>query len=212
MSDVRPGRVAPEIAGEFPGLRLDTLALELGPGGGSAGLRRRLAAWSDRSRGAGLIALRTRPVQQAYRTFYRQIGLDPDVRRPPGEAAAVTRLLRGGFPSVDRLTDARLVALLETGVPVWALDGEAVGDRVPEVRLAGGPDGGVPGSLIVAVGTRPAAVLFEDPAPELAAGPGCRRILLYAIGVDGVPAIHVEEALWTCQELLGPGERSDRGC
>ena len=28
------------------------------------------------------------------------------------------------------------------------------------------------------------------------------RPVLFAIGVDGVPAIHVEEALWTCGELL----------
>ena len=25
---------------------------------------------------------------------------------------------------------------------------------------------------------------------------------LFAVGVDGVPAIHIEEALWTCGELL----------
>jgi hypothetical protein len=30
-----------------------------------------------------------------------------------------------------------------------------------------------------------------------------RRVALFSIGVDGVPAIHVEEALWICAELLG---------
>jgi hypothetical protein len=29
------------------------------------------------------------------------------------------------------------------------------------------------------------------------------RIVLFAVGVDGVPAIHIEEALWVCIEALG---------
>jgi hypothetical protein len=29
--------------------------------------------------------------------------------------------------------------------------------------------------------------------------------VLFSVGVDGVPAIHVEEALWTAVEVLGSG-------
>jgi hypothetical protein len=205
VSEPRSGRVAPEIAAEFPGLRLELIELELAGGPSPPALRRRLAEWSDRSRGAALIAQRTRPVERAYRTFYRQSGLDPDLRRPPGEAAAVSRLLRGGFGSVDRLTDARLIALLETGVPVWALDAAGVGGGALEIRT-GSSAGGAPGALIVAAGERAAAILFDDPVPELSAGARTRRAILYAIGVDGVPAIHVEEALWICRNLVGVGD------
>jgi hypothetical protein len=29
--------------------------------------------------------------------------------------------------------------------------------------------------------------------------------VLFAVGVEGVPAIHLEEALWICAEVLGTG-------
>jgi hypothetical protein len=30
-------------------------------------------------------------------------------------------------------------------------------------------------------------------------------MILFTIGVEGVPDIHLEEALWVCQDLLGSG-------
>ena len=35
--------------------------------------------------------MRTKPIPQAYRAFFRQIGLDPDVDRIPSEEAARRR-------------------------------------------------------------------------------------------------------------------------
>ena len=70
--------------------------------------------------------MRTQPVPHAYRAFFRQIGLDPDASRIPSEEAAVARLLQGGFRSRDLLADALLIGLVETGVPVWALDADLV--------------------------------------------------------------------------------------
>ena len=58
----------------------------------------------------------------AYRVFFRHIGLDPDVQRTPVEAAVLERMLRGGFLSGGMLDDILLIALMDTGVPVWALD------------------------------------------------------------------------------------------
>jgi hypothetical protein len=51
------------------------------------------------------------------------------------------------------------------------------------------------------------AGLFGDPAPGHAPGPGpgTQRIVLYAVAVEGVPAIHVEEALWVCTDVLEAG-------
>ena len=51
----------------------------------------------------------------------------------------------------------------------------------------------------------PLAELFGELAPG--AGPGRRtvRLRLVAVRIPGVPSIHVEEALWTCQESLAAG-------
>ncbi len=87
--------------------------------------------------------MRTRPIPRAYRVFYRQIGLDPDVERVPAERAAVQRLLDGGFRSVGLVADACLIALLETAVPVWALDADAVAAPGLGIRTTTDEDAGV---------------------------------------------------------------------
>ena len=62
-------------------------------------IRDRLRDMSNRFRGARAVGIRREPVPAAYRVFFRQIGLDPDVVRTPIEAAVLERMLRGGFPS-----------------------------------------------------------------------------------------------------------------
>src|ERR1700759_3516047 len=124
----RRGAIDPAVAAELPGLRLDWLGGTMPSGSaasesvasGSAAARarsspvERLRALSDRYRGATVIAMRTHPIPRAYRTFYRQIGLDPDVERIPSERAATERLLHGGFRCTDLISDACLVAVIET--------------------------------------------------------------------------------------------------
>jgi hypothetical protein len=118
--------------------------------------------------------------------------------------------VRGGFASSGRLADALLLAVVETGVPVWALDDErldgplglrtaAEGERVGDGELAAEAPAG---QIVVADAARAVGVLFAAPAPSHASGPQTARARLYAIGVTGVPAIHVEEALWTAAEAL----------
>lgn len=208
------GLIAPELTAEFPGLRLHWTELEARVEGSPRDVRRRLRELSDRVAGAGVVAMRTKPVPHAYRAFYRQVGLDPDAARIPSEEAAVRRLLQGRFQSRDTLRDALLIGLVETGVPIWALaagrvEVDSLGIRTSAggERLGGSPDGlSLPaGQLVVADASRVHASLFGEPAPDHAPGPGAQRIVLYAVAVDGVPAIHVEEALWVCTDLLGPG-------
>jgi DNA/RNA-binding domain of Phe-tRNA-synthetase-like protein len=153
--------------------------------------------------------MRTQPIPHAYRAFFRQIGLDPDASRIPSEEAAVARLLHGGFRSRDLLSDALLIGLIETGVPVWALDADLVEAGGLGIRTTGAGErfGGVEpalpsGRLVVADARCVHALLFGPVAPGHAARPGTKRVTLFAVGVDGVPAIHIEEALWTCGELL----------
>jgi DNA/RNA-binding domain of Phe-tRNA-synthetase-like protein len=192
------GLVDPALSAEFPGLRLQWIALEARVRGSSKELARRLMALSDRYRGAAVVAMRTKPIPHAYRSFFRQVGLDPDASRIPSEEAAVRRLLHGGFRSGDRLQDARLIALVETGVPVWALDARLVNTNTLGIRLSSG-------RLVVADCERVHATLFAEPDVGHVPGPRTVRIILFAVGVDGVPAIHLEEALWVAAEILEAG-------
>jgi DNA/RNA-binding domain of Phe-tRNA-synthetase-like protein len=206
---VRAGFVAPELHAEFPGLRLRWAEVPARGGPSPPGVRRRLRLLSDRYRGASFVSLRVKPVPHAFRAFFRQIGLDPDIQRIPGEEAAVSRLIHGQFRSMDLISDACLIALVETGVPVWALDARAVDDaglgirtaRPHDAAAAAGPSP-VPGTLVVADGSRAHAVLFAGPPPNRCPGPRARRIVLFALAVDGVPDIHVEEALWLAADLV----------
>jgi DNA/RNA-binding domain of Phe-tRNA-synthetase-like protein len=192
------GDVAPELRAEFPGLRLHYTTLDARVGSSPRELRRRLRTLSDRYAGAGVVAMRTKPIPHAYRAFFRQVGIDPDAARIPSEEAALRRLLHGGFQSRNTLEDALLIALVETGVPVWALDARAVDVGSLGIRLAGG-------RLVVADAARVYATLFAEPAPDHAPASGHVRIVLYTVAVEGVPAIHVEEALWVATDVLEAG-------
>jgi hypothetical protein len=48
-------------------------------------------------------------------------------------------------------------------------------------------------------------MLFGEVAAGHGAGSRTRRIAAFSVGVEGVPAIHVEEALWVCAEALRSG-------
>jgi DNA/RNA-binding domain of Phe-tRNA-synthetase-like protein len=211
---LREGAVRPELAEEWPGLRLVWTAFDAVPGPSPPELRERLRLLSDRFRGPQAIALRRAPIPHAYRVFFRQIGLDPDATRTPVEAAALDRLLHGRFESQNLLDDALTIALVETGVPIWALDaartvepleiraaagGERLGRRDPEAPTL--PSG----RLVVADAESPVAILFGDIAPGHGVTRDTRRMTLFSLQVAGVPAIHVEEAFWICLDVLRCG-------
>jgi DNA/RNA-binding domain of Phe-tRNA-synthetase-like protein len=192
---VNPGWVAPAVAEELPGLALAWCAFDARPGPSRPEARARLRALSDRYRGAQAIALRRQAIPHAYRVLFRHIGIDPDVRRIPVEAAVLERMRLGGFQPRNLVDDALLVATVETGVGVWALDaGRFDGD--PGVAAAGG-------RLVVADGAgRTLAELFSQPAPEHGVTAATRRVALYAVLAAGVPDIAAEEALWTAWEIM----------
>jgi DNA/RNA-binding domain of Phe-tRNA-synthetase-like protein len=204
-----PGFIEPRLRAEFPGLALVWMTVEPPSRGSPPWVVQRLRALSDRVHGAGVVAMRTQPIPHAYRAFFRQIGLDPDATRIPSEEAAVARLLHGGFRSSGLLADALLIALVETGVPVWALNGDLVdaGGLGIRTTVHGERFGTVSqplaaGRLVVADPNRVHALLFGPFAPGHGADARTPRIALFAVGVDGVPAIHLEEALWTCGQVL----------
>ncbi|HEU4701478.1 MAG TPA: hypothetical protein VFS37_03275, partial [Conexibacter sp.] len=138
------------------------------------------------------------------------VGLDPDLTHTPIEAAALERLVQGGFVSRGLLDDALTIALVETGVPLWALDADAVhGDLWLRLARDGERLGEQPeapylpdGQIVVADALAPLAPLFGEPAADRLPHRRTTRLLLYALRVDGVPLVHVEEALWQCAEVL----------
>jgi DNA/RNA-binding domain of Phe-tRNA-synthetase-like protein len=211
--NLEEGWIDTELAAEFPELRLVSLAVPAPAQRSSPALRQRLRILADRFHGAHALTMRREPVPAAYRVFFRHIGLDPDVQRTPVEAAALGRLLQGGFVSRGSIEDALLVAVVETGVPVWALDAERVdgplglrgaraGERLGEGEYA---DDLAPGRMVVADAAAPVAVLFGDIAPSRRPRRETTQLRLFAVAVPGVPALHLEEAVLGCSDVLSDG-------
>ena len=214
-ADLEPeaGWIDHEVEAEFPGLHLHTVALDARPGRSPRALKTQLRMLSDRFHGAQAITMRSTPIPHAYRVFFRGVGMDPDTTRTPIEAAALERLRHGGFQPRNLVDDSLLIALVETGVPIWALDDAQVdgplgirpsrgterlgtGELAPDLRE---------GRLVVADAARAVAELFGDVAASHRPSSDTTRIRLFSLQVAGVPAIHVEEALWLCVSALASG-------
>ena len=193
--------VEAELAREWPGLRLATMTFGFVPGPSPPELRDRLRLLSDRIRGPQAIAMRRQPIPHAYRVFFRHIGLEPDEHRIPVEALVLERMQHGGFKSRNLLDDAITIAVMETSVPVWALDAAAL-DGDLRLRTAAAREGMPAGRLVVADVARPVAVLFGDIAAGAGVTERTREMVLFSVAVPGVPPIHVEEALWTVWDTV----------
>lgn len=205
------GWTAVELREEFPELRLRSVCTPVRRSRGkSADARERLHELANRIRGTQAVHLRQAAVPAAYRVFFRHIGLDPDTTRTPIEAAVLDRMMHGGVASRTLLQDALLIALLETSVPVWALDSERLdgplGIRLAEPGERLGRDQQAielaAGRLVVSDVSGVVGVLFGAPVAPYAATAETTSATLYAIAVAGVPDIHVEEALWRCTSFL----------
>jgi DNA/RNA-binding domain of Phe-tRNA-synthetase-like protein len=209
------GWLASEVELELPGVRLLHCETAVGRAGALTGdspadIEERLRELSNSVRGARAVGIRREPVPAAYRVFFRQVGMDPDVQRTPIEAAIVERMVRGGFTTAGMLEDIRLIAMLDTGVPVWALDSARVdgplGIRVSRDGEALGVGKDPPllpeGRLVVADSSGALAVLFGDLAPGHEPRPRTSRVTLFAVQVPGVPGLYAEEALWSCVNAL----------
>jgi DNA/RNA-binding domain of Phe-tRNA-synthetase-like protein len=206
------GWIAEQLRDELPGLGVVSLGLSAPATRRSpAGVIEHLDSLALRFRGGDARVLRQRPIPHAYRVFFRHVGLDPDVTRVPIEAAAIDRLVTGGFRTQGLLGDALTIALFETGVPLWALD-EATVDGPLGLRLSGAEEPlgrdedaiALPaGRIVVADAAGPLAPLFGDPAARHLVTRRTQRLLVFAVRVGGVSAMHVEEALSMCAETLG---------
>jgi DNA/RNA-binding domain of Phe-tRNA-synthetase-like protein len=207
------GWVEPALRAEFKGLGLRYAVVSARTGRSPRELKRRLRHLSDRVHGERVVNLRREPVASAYRVFFRQIGIDPDEHKPPGEAAMLERLRAGHFKSHDLLDDALTVAVVETGVAVRAFDADAVqgtmGLRiaVDGEHLAGDRVDLPDGAIVVADERRPVGLVFGETGTAAGVSRQTERIALCVVRVPGIPDISVEEALWTAGGILTAGDR-----
>jgi DNA/RNA-binding domain of Phe-tRNA-synthetase-like protein len=201
------GWVESELAGDFPELGLVHAPLEVKPRKTPPEVKRRLRALADRYTGGKVIHMRQDSVPWAYRVFSRQVGIDPDVDRTPVEAIAVERLRHGGIESHNLVDDALTIAIADTGVPVFALDGDKVEGELglrlarPGEQLAGVRQVSAR-QLVVADDARPVALVLGEVAHDAGVTWDTERMVLCALRVKGVPPIAVEEALWSAAETL----------
>ena len=205
---VETGWIEPALREEFRGLGLRSTVVSAGTRRSPRELKNRLRHLSDRVHGLRVVNLRREPVASAYRVFFRQIGIDPDEHKPPGEAAMLERLRAGRFTSRDLVGDALTVAVVETGVAVRAFDADrlegTLGLRIARrgEHLAGDRVDLPDGAIVVADERRPVGLVFGDTGSAAAVGPGTRRIALCVVRLPGIPEISVEEALWTAAGIL----------
>lgn len=205
---IEVGWVATDLAAEFPELRLHYTTLEVQSGRSPEPVRQRLRVLADRYTGGKAVTLRQQPIPWAYRVFFRQVGIDPDVHRTPVEAIALERMRAGGFPSQNLLDDALLIATVETGVPIVAFDEDKLdgplGLRMSDPRERLGGDGRPLSSrqVVIADAERSVAVLFADLAEDRGVHPRTERMRIASVQVKGVPDVSVEEALWIVAEVL----------
>lgn len=203
------GWVAPHIAAEFPGLGIAWVEVDAQTGRSPEPLKRRLRDLSDRFYGAQAIHMRERPIPWAYRVFYRQIGLDPDRSRTPIEQLAFERIREGAFKSKGLPADALNLAIVETGVALRAFDADrlrgelCIRDSAPGEELPGRPGALSQGTLAIADESGPVGLLFGATADGYEVEPGCRRVAIASVQVNGVPQIAVEEAIWIAGTALG---------
>jgi DNA/RNA-binding domain of Phe-tRNA-synthetase-like protein len=202
------GWVAPAVADELPGIGLTHMTVERRVGHSPRIVRDRLRELSNRFHGSHAIHLRSRPIPWAYRSFFRQIGLDPDQTRTPVEDAALERMKRGQFRSRNQLDDALTIAIVETGVAMRAFDAAKLVGRIgirtsaPGETLEGRPGELPGGTLVIADERRPVGLLFGATADGRGVQPRTERITLASVRVKGVPPIAVEEALWLAATIL----------
>jgi len=204
----RQGWVAPHIAAEFPGLGIAWIELESRRTHSPEPVQRRLRDLSDRFYGSHAIHMRERPIPWAYRVFFRQVGLDPDHTRTPVEQLALDRLHDGAFVSRGMPADALTIATVETGVALRVFDttklrgGLCIRDSAPGESLPDKPTELAQGTLTIADGRSPLALLFGGPIDGPGLDSDATQIAIVAVQVKGVPQAAVDEALWIASAAI----------
>lgn len=200
----RSGWTAEGITEDFPGLGLVELPSAVDAGAADR-VARRMDDVSARITGERAATMQADVVPSAYRTLARQLGLDPDEDGTPLARLMRERIRWGKLPDRGLVGNALALAVLETGVPVFALPITEVGGNLGLMTAIDGealPGAGEPlpaGTVVVSDLSRPLALALL-PSPLL---PAAREsVVLYALRAPGVSDLVVEEALWVAAGLL----------
>ena len=205
------GWVSPELLTEYGEVALWWTTVRVA-GVAAAQNRDRLRHISNSYRGADVVRVHGRTAaHEVYRTFARQVGIDPDRTLMRADAAARTSIVTGRLVSLGPVPDALLAVAVTSGVPVWALDAATVtgdpelrvartGERLGRRRFRSTPPVD-PGTIVVADDDGPLALLLAEPAAAHD-GARARTVLLYAVGVPDVPEWEVSEAIWSVARFL----------
>jgi DNA/RNA-binding domain of Phe-tRNA-synthetase-like protein len=200
--------VAPELAGEFPGLQLLCTTVAAGGGRSPEAVKQQLRELSNRFGGAQAIMLRQLPIPHAYRVFFRHIGLDPDQTRTPIEQVALDRMHHGSFKSHSRIDDALTLGMAEVGVALTSFDADLVDGRLglrlsePKEAFEGRTSPLPTGTIVIADEQRALAILFGKQAAGRGVTRKTKRTTLVAIGVRGIPDVAMEEGLWVAASAM----------
>lgn len=207
----RKGWIAADVAERLPGLELLQIASPITVTTRSAEwAKQRLRFLSTSVRGQDVLHMHQQEAPAAYRELYRNVGRDPDEDRPPMEEAFVERLARGGFPHIGMPSDAMMIVLAETGIPIWAVDAGLVDGELGirrsergEIPVPAGLDPDLTvGHLVVADGLGVVAELCRDPRPVRAIDRETTEAVFYSVRPGAVSDMRVHEAFWMCMALL----------
>lgn len=205
------GWVDEEVARRLPDLELLCVDAPITVTSRSPGwARERLRYLSTRVRGHEVLQMHQDETPSAYRRLYRELGRDPGRDLPPMEAAYVERLARGGFPHAGIPSDALKIVLVETGVPIWAVDAELIDgpmgircSRDDEITVPPGADPRLTaGPLVVADNHGVVAELCREPRALRAIDRKTTRAVFFSVKPGGISELRVREAFWMCMALV----------
>ncbi|WP_169738322.1 hypothetical protein [Patulibacter minatonensis] len=209
------GWVAPDVAEEHPGLELLTWTVATDwPRRTPPAVRDLLARASTRVDGPAVLRAHEDDAPAAHRRFHHRIGRRGDDLRSPIELAYHARIAHGGFAIRGTPHDVLLAVLLETGVPIWALDAStSSGDLGIRRSLLGElrrpeddprtPEPGPEPAVVDAGGL--VARLGREPGEPRRATRRTRRTTFFCARVPGLPDLRVDEAVWLCRSLAECG-------
>ena len=204
--DAESGWLDHRFAGEFPTVSMRYTVIEATNLRSSPAMRSRLADHSTKFTGTYAMELPRHQIPAAYRAFYRQLGLNPDAQPPALEAIARERILRGWFPSHGVVSDALLVATIESHIALQVIDAAEL-DGPLGIRPARTEDSPTftPGTLVIADAQKPVAELFGPPVDSCVVSAVTTSIAIYAVGVPGMDPWLLDDALWRVADMIRMG-------
>ena len=194
------------VAAEFPTLAMRYTVIDGRNRASSPAMKDRMADHSKRFTGVRAMELPQHQIPAAYRAFFRQLGLDPDAQPTPVEAIARERIVRGSFPSRGIITDALVVATIESHVALGVLDAGPL-DGPLGIRPVRDPDPPeLPrGTLVIADAEAPVAQLFGPPFDRCAVTNDTTSLAIVAVGVPGMSKWVLDDALWRVADMIRSG-------